>query len=131
MGGGSPLALPLYAVTLFISAFLLFLVQPMIGKMILPPLGGTPQVWNTCMMFFQTVLLAGYAYSHTVSTRLPLRKQITLHCCLIVVPLIILLWFGPFNVAGVEPPRGAPTILFHPFFPYFVGGLSVLLGFAP
>src|SRR5207253_11000890 len=53
-----PLALPLFAVTLFVSAFLLFLVQPMIGKLILPKLGGTPQVWNTCMLFFQLALLA-------------------------------------------------------------------------
>src|SRR5260370_38909069 len=124
MGGGSPLALPLYAVTLFISAFLLFLVQPMIGKMILPPLGGTPQVWNTCMMFFQTVLLAGYAYSHTVSTRLPLRKQITLHCCLIVVPLIILLWFGPFDVAGCEAAAGGKPLLLPLVFVSFGVGLA-------
>ena len=54
------MALPLYALTLFISAFILFLVQPIIGKIILPKLGGTPQVWNTCMVFFQMVLLAGY-----------------------------------------------------------------------
>src|SRR5437764_12195147 len=62
--GGRPLALPLYAFTLFVSAFILFLVQPIIGKIILPKLGGTPQVWNTCMVFFQMVLLAGYAYTH-------------------------------------------------------------------
>src|SRR5262249_39043342 len=71
----TPLALPLFAITLFVSAFLLFLVQPMIGKMVLPQLGGTPQVWNTCVLFFQTCLLAGYAYSHTVSSRLRLRSQ--------------------------------------------------------
>ena len=54
------MALPLFAVTVFVSAFVLFLVQPMVGKMILPKLGGTPQVWNTCMVFFQSALLAGY-----------------------------------------------------------------------
>ena len=53
--------LPLYASTLFVSAFLLFLVQPMVGKMILPTFGGTPAVWNTCMVFFQTLLFGGYA----------------------------------------------------------------------
>jgi len=52
-------ALPIFAVTLFVSAFILFLVQPIVGKMILPKLGGTPQVWNTCMVFFQAALLAG------------------------------------------------------------------------
>ena len=57
------MALPFFATTLFVSAFLLFLVQPMIGKMILPKLGGTPQVWNTCMMFFQMALLAGYVWT--------------------------------------------------------------------
>ncbi|MCS7045985.1 MAG: hypothetical protein NZO58_06485, partial [Gemmataceae bacterium] len=61
------MALLLYAFTLFVSAFILFLVQPMIGKMILPKLGGTPQVWNTCMVFFQSVLLLGYAYTHFIS----------------------------------------------------------------
>ena len=48
-----------FAVTLFVGSFLLFVVQPMVGKMILPSMGGTPAVWNTCMMFFQAVLLAG------------------------------------------------------------------------
>ncbi len=49
----------LFAATLFVSAFLLFLIQPMIAQMILPLLGGTPAVWNTCMVFFQAALLAG------------------------------------------------------------------------
>src|SRR5262249_27529603 len=56
----------LFAITLFVSATLLFLVQPMIAKMILPLLGGTPAVWNTCMVFFQAALLAGYAYAHAL-----------------------------------------------------------------
>ncbi len=55
---------PLFTVTLFVSAFLLFLVQPMVAKMVLPLLGGSPMVWNTCMVFFQIALLAGYAYAH-------------------------------------------------------------------
>ena len=59
----TPLALPIFAITLFVSAFLLFLVQPMIGKMILPSLGGTPQVWNTCQMF-----LAGHRIRLEVSS---------------------------------------------------------------
>ena len=73
------MALPLFAITLFVSAFLLFLVQPMIGKMILPKLGGTPQVWNTCMVFFQMMLLLGYFYTHAVSTKLKPRQQLILH----------------------------------------------------
>ena len=53
----------LFAAALFVSAFLLFWVQPLVGKMVLPLLGGTPAVWNTCMLFFQALLLAGYAYA--------------------------------------------------------------------
>jgi hypothetical protein len=104
------LALPLFAATLFVSAFLLFLVQPMIGKMILPKLGGTPQVWNTCMVFFQAALLAGYAYTHTVSTRLKLRHQLLVHGLILFVPLLILLPGGPFNITGWVPPPGANPI---------------------
>ncbi|MCI0463703.1 MAG: hypothetical protein L0Z62_42755 [Gemmataceae bacterium] len=104
-------ALPFFAVTLFISAFLLFLVQPMIGKMILPRLGGTPQVWNTCMVFFQTALLAGYFYTHAVSTRLSLRRQLLIHGILLLVPLAILLPNSPFNITGWIPPPGANPIL--------------------
>src|SRR5581483_585658 len=94
-----PLALPLFSLTLFISAFLLFLVQPLMGKLILPKLGGTPQVWNTCMVFFQAVLLAGYAYTHTSGTRLKLHTALVVHCVLLFValPLFILIptdaWF--------------------------------------
>jgi hypothetical protein len=83
----------LFAVTLFVSAFILFLVQPIIGKLILPKLGGTPQVWNTCMVFFQMVLLLGYFYTHAVSTRLKPRQQLILHSCLLVLPFIVL-WPG-------------------------------------
>src|SRR4030095_11556193 len=60
----SPSVPKLFGLTLFVSALLLFLVQPMVGKMILPLLGGTPAVWNTCMVFFQALLLAGYYYAH-------------------------------------------------------------------
>src|SRR5260370_9675297 len=59
--------IPLYALTLFLSAFLLFWVQPLFTKAVLPLLGGSPPVWNTAMMFFQAALLAGYGYSHLVT----------------------------------------------------------------
>ena len=114
------MALPLYASTLFVSAFILFLVQPMIGKMILPKLGGTPQVWNTCMVFFQTILLAGYAYTHFVSTRLKLRQQLMLHSVVLLLPLLVLLpWHswgipflpeGPFNLTDYVPDLGVNPI---------------------
>ncbi len=65
----------LYAVALFVSALLLFLIQPMIAKMILPLLGGTPAVWNTCLVFFQATLLIGYLYAHGISRSLRPQRQ--------------------------------------------------------
>jgi hypothetical protein len=79
-----------FALTLFTSATLLFLVEPMIGKMILPLLGGTPAVWNTCMVFFQAVLLLGYLYAHLSTTWLGARKQAALHLALLAVPFVFL-----------------------------------------
>ncbi|HEY8379836.1 MAG TPA: hypothetical protein VIK91_25270, partial [Nannocystis sp.] len=67
-----------FALTIFLSAFLLFQVQPLIGKIILPWFGGTPAVWTTCMLFFQCLLLAGYAYAHAVIA-MPARRQGPLH----------------------------------------------------
>jgi hypothetical protein len=106
------LALPLFVITIFVSSGLLFLVQPMVGKMILPQLGGAPQVWNTCMVFFQAALLAGYGYTHTASTRLPVRKQIFVHLGLLIVPLIFLfVLFGrPFDFDSFNPPAGGNPI---------------------
>lgn len=80
----------LYALTLFVGAALLFSVQPMIAKMLLPLLGGTPAVWSTCMVFFQAELLAGYAYAHAATSRLGIRRQTALHAGLLVVPWFVL-----------------------------------------
>jgi hypothetical protein len=74
----------LYAATLFASASLLFWVQPMSAKMLLPLLGGTPAVWNACMLFFQAMLLAGYAYALIVSKWLTLRQQVFVHALLLL-----------------------------------------------
>ena len=106
------MALALFAITLFVSAFILFLVQPIIGKTILPKLGGTPQVWNTCMVFFQSVLLLGYFYTHASSTRLSQRLQLILHCILLFVPFAILLPFGgPFDITNWIPELGANPLI--------------------
>ena len=83
-------ALALYALTLFVGAGLLFVVQPMVGTMILPLLGGTPAVWNTCMVFFQASLLAGYAYAHATTRRLGVRGQAALHLGVMALPLLSL-----------------------------------------
>jgi hypothetical protein len=80
----------LYAVTMFAGATLLFVVQPMVGKMVLPLLGGTPAVWSTCMVFFQAVLLGGYAYAHASTAWLGVRSQMLLHLALLALPLGVL-----------------------------------------
>ena len=69
----------LYATTLFVGAALLFLVQPLVGKLLLPLVGGTPGVWNTCMVFFQIVLLAGYLYAHRTTGKFGVRRQAVFH----------------------------------------------------
>jgi hypothetical protein len=85
------IAVPLlFALTLLVSASLLFCVQPMIAKMILPLLGGSPSVWNTCMVFFQAMLLGGYAYAHGATVWLGVRRQAVLHLGLLAVPLLVL-----------------------------------------
>jgi hypothetical protein len=80
----------LFAATVFASAALLFLVEPMIAKMALPLLGGTPAVWNTCMVFFQAALLIGYALADRLTTRLSRKRQAILQVCLLLVPLLVL-----------------------------------------
>ncbi|AFE07348.1 ferrichrome ABC transporter permease [Corallococcus coralloides DSM 2259] len=79
-----------YALAIFTSAFLLFGVQPLAGRYALPWYGGTPAVWTACMLFFQAVLLAGYAYAHAVASRLRPRAQAALHLSLLVVALAAL-----------------------------------------
>ncbi|TFW09970.1 hypothetical protein E4K72_03285, partial [Oxalobacteraceae bacterium OM1] len=79
----------LFAATIFCSAFLLFLVQPLISKQILPWFGGSAAVWATCMVFFQVMLLAGYAYAD-LSSRLAPRRQALLHCLLLAVSVLLL-----------------------------------------
>ena len=80
----------LFAVTIFASAFLLFLVQPIVAKEILPWFGGTAAVWTTCLVFFQTTLLAGYLYADTVVRRLLPRTQVRLHVVLLLLSLAVL-----------------------------------------
>ncbi len=79
-----------YACTIFLSAFLLFEVQPMIGKIILPWFGGAAAVWSTCLLFFQAALLAGYLYAHCSTRYLKPRQQAILHIALMAVSLALL-----------------------------------------
>ncbi|MCC6210136.1 MAG: fused MFS/spermidine synthase [Burkholderiales bacterium] len=80
----------MYAGTIFLSSFLLFLVQPLIARQILPWFGGTAAVWTTCMLFFQTLLLAGYAYAHAAEAKLGPRRQALVHTALLALALATL-----------------------------------------
>jgi len=99
----------LYAVTIFLSAFLLFQVQLISGKYVLPWFGGSPSVWNTCLLLFQILLLAGYSYAHLVSTRLPMRSQTRLHVTLLltsfaVMAVVVHGWPSPITPGAVWKP---------------------------
>ena len=80
----------IFSLTLLVSSFLLFLVQPMIGRMILPSLGGTPAVWNGCVLFFQAVLLAGYAWAHYGPPKLGVRKHLFVHLTILAFVCFLL-----------------------------------------
>ncbi len=80
----------LYAVTIFLGAFLLFQVQPIVARYILPWYGGSPAVWTTCMLFFQLMLMGGYLYAHLVSTRLDPRRQPIVHAGLLLLAITVL-----------------------------------------
>ncbi len=79
-----------FALTIFTGAFLLFQVQPLVGKYILPWFGGSPGVWTTCMLFFQVLLLGGYAYAHALSRHLRPRAQAGFHLVLLAAALLSL-----------------------------------------
>lgn len=88
MSGFSKTMLGVYSLTLFLSATLLFLIQLIIAKMITPLMGGTPEVWNTCMVFFQALLLVGYLYAHLSTTYIGIRKQSMIHLGLLLLPFL-------------------------------------------
>src|SRR4029078_5959434 len=87
----------LFSIAIFLNAALLFWVQPLVGKMILPLAGGGPAVWNTCLFFFQGILLAGYVYARLSSRTLSPRAQAFFHLAILAAGLVFL----PFAV-GVE-----------------------------
>src|SRR4029079_10645988 len=102
----SPWLMRLYGATVLLSATLLFLIQPMFAKMILPKLGGTPAVWNTCLVFFQTTLLLGYLYVHLGTVRFNPRSQVVVHVLLMLATLLAL----PIAVSAVAPPSAGSPI---------------------
>jgi spermidine synthase len=112
----SSFILLLYASTLFTSAFLLFVLQPMVGKLLLPLYGGTPAVWNVCLVFFQTMLLLGYLYANRLSRFRYSHLQFFLH-------------FSIFAAAGyfLQKPLSAHSEFSHPSMTEPVSTLLVIL----
>ncbi|MFI3199886.1 MAG: fused MFS/spermidine synthase [Methylococcaceae bacterium] len=98
----------LFAGTLFTSASLMFVLQPLFGKLLLPLLGGSPAVWNTCMVFYQSILFLGYLYAHTISTRFGQHRQIQIHTAVILVSFLALPLALPENIA--PPTDSNPTL---------------------
>jgi hypothetical protein len=108
-----------YGITIFTGAALLFVVQPMVGRMVLPLLGGSPAVWNTAMVFYQAVLLAGYAYAHFTTRWLGIRRQTVLHAVMLVLPLVVM--------PVVIPHGWAPPTTHNPI-PWLLAVLAVTVG---
>src|ERR671918_989361 len=117
---GGALLMLLFSSTIFISAALLFLVEPMFAKFVLPSFGGTPAVWTGSMMFFQATLLVGYLYVHATTTWLGARRQAILHLVVVLLPLLVL----PLAVPGDE---WVPSSQSNPIF-LLLGLLAVSVG---
>ena len=113
----SPLLM--YGSAIFLSAWLLFQVQPMFAKMALPLLGGAPAVWNTALVFFQATLLLGYIYAHFLGTRLPLKLQVIVHIGVLALAFVFL----PVAIGAAwhNPPETMPV-------PWLIGLLAVSVG---
>ncbi len=97
---GTRVLMATFTATAFVSAFLLFLVQPMVAKLVLPSYGGSPSVWNTAMLFFQAALLIGYGYAHVAAARLRPRPQARVHLLVIAaaglaLPIALPGWAAP------------------------------------
>ena len=113
-----------YALAVFTSAFLLFQVEPLLSKAILPWFGGSPTVWTTCMLFFQVLLLGGYAYAHLMTRRLSLRGQVVLHVVLMASAILLLpiVPHAGWKPSGTEDPTWRILVLLTVTvgLPYFV-----------
>ena len=113
------LALPAFATTLFVSALLLFAIQPMFTRMVLPVLGGSPSVWSVAMVFFQAALLIGYGYAHLLARRFSIGHSALIHLAVLAAAAFTL----PIGLAQVfaEPPS-------HDIAFWLVGLFSVSIG---
>ena len=122
LSGGALMVL--FSATIFISAALLFLIEPMFAKFVLPSFGGTPAVWTGSMMFFQAALLASYLYVHATASWLGARKQAWLHLAVVLLPLVLFALAGPIDVPAEE---WAPPANENPIF-WLLGLLLVAVG---
>jgi hypothetical protein len=101
-------ARPLFLVTIITGSFLLFLTQPMVARMALPRVGGAPSVWNSAMLVYQLLLLAGYTYAHWLSSLRP-RLQVGIHICLLPSPRIRRRLSCRSTSLGDAPAEGQPA----------------------
>lgn len=118
-------AIPVFTLAVGLSAFLLFSIQPMFTKIVLPTLGGSPAVWSVAMVFFQAMLLAGYGYAHVLTTRLSPRKSALVHVAVMLVVLVVALPIGLTTALGKPPSEGTAFWLLAVFtlsvgLPFFV-----------
>jgi len=114
-----------FVATIFLSALLLFWIQLVMAKMLLPRLGGTPAVWNTCMLFFQVLLLAGYSYVLLITSRIGVRKQAILHGAILLLSCLYLPFLFAGNTGSISETSNPALWLFV----YLIGaiGLPVFL----
>jgi len=109
----------LYSLTIFTSAALLFLVQPMFARLLLPALGGSPAVWNTALVFYQAALLGGYAWAHFSIRHLGAKRQAIIHLVILSLPLLLL----PIGVPSpLSPPTASSPVL------WLLGLMTVCVG---
>ena len=113
----------LFVATILLGSFLLFLVQPMVARMVLPRLGGAPNVWNSAMLVYQALLLGGYAYAHALG-RMPLRRQACIHLALLALAALTL----PIALVDLPPTARGTEVLWVPaLFVVSVGPVFLLV----
>jgi spermidine synthase len=96
----------IFGLTVFVASSLLFVVQPMFARMVLPRLGGSPAVWNTCVLFFQSALLLGYLYAHVSTRWLGARQQMLVHVVVLLLPVFVL----PLSAGSGAPAAGESPV---------------------
>ncbi len=109
----------LFVLAAFCGAAMVFMIEPMIAKLVLPQLGGSPAVWNTCVAFFQIALLAGYGYAHLLQRLSTVRRQVAIHLAVLVIAAVVL----PVRISHLmgEPSVTSPVI-------WLLGALTLSLG---